>query len=162
MSTTSLPLRRFAMSVRSKKRLLFFVLWASLVLAAALVPRLAGGQQSTSKPSSPESARRVKTIFAERCFQCHGLNGKAAKNVFALDRARLILSRVVIPGDASSPLLKEVEGGAMPFGGPELSAEDKAAVRNWIMAGAPDWPDRGADDAGDDLTGIIVTPNQPD
>src|SRR6266511_4569105 len=139
------------MSVRSKKHLLFFVLWASLASAAALVPRSAGGQQSTSKPSSPESARRVKTIFAERCFKCHGLNGNAAKNVFALDRARLILSRVVIPGDAVSPLLKAVESGAMPLGGPELSAEDKAAVRDWIMAGAPDWPDlpdRNADDAG--------------
>jgi len=53
------------MSVRSKKHLLFFVLWASLFSAATLVPRSAGGQQSTSKPSSAESARRVKTIFAD-------------------------------------------------------------------------------------------------
>src|SRR5215475_7128523 len=133
------------MSVRSKKHLLFFVMWASLVSAAALVPGSAGGQQSTSTLSSPESARRVKTIFAERCFQCHGLNGKAAKNIFALDRARLILSRVVIPGDAASPLLKAVESGAMPLGGPQLSAEDKATVRGWILAGAPDW---NTDDAG--------------
>jgi mono/diheme cytochrome c family protein len=136
------------MSVRSKKRLSFFVLWASLVSAATAVPRSAGGQQSTSKPASPGIAQRVKTIFAERCFQCHGLNGKAAKNVFALDRSRLVISRVVIPGEAASPLLKAVESGGMPLGGPELSAEDKAAVRDWILAGAPDWPDRNADDAG--------------
>src|SRR4030095_13467230 len=146
----------FAMSVRSNKRLLFFVLWASLVTAAALVPRSAGGQQSKSKPSSPESARRVKTIFAERCFQCHGLNGNAAKNVFALDRARLILSRVVVPGDASSPLLKAVESGAMPLGGPELSAEDKAVVRDWIMAGAPDWPDRPGREADDAANRAVI------
>src|SRR5262252_10349660 len=139
------------MSVRSKKHLLFFVMWASLVSAATLAPRSAGGQQSTSNLSSTESARRVKTIFAERCFQCHGLNGKAAKNVFALDRSRLVISRVVIPGEAASPLLKAVESGGMPLGGPELSAEDKAAVRDWILAGAPDWsdrPDPNADDAG--------------
>src|SRR5262245_48858231 len=127
------------MSVRSKQRLLFFVLWASLVLATALVPRPTGGQHSTSKPASSGIARRVKAIFAERCFQCHGLNGKAAKNVFALDRVRLVLSRVVFPGDAASPLLKAVESGEMPAGGPELSAEDKATVRGWILAGAPDW-----------------------
>src|SRR5262245_48686874 len=135
------------MSVRSKKHLLFLVLWASLVSAAALVPRSAGGQQSKSKPFSPESARRVKTIFAERCFQCHGLNGKAAKNVFALDRVRLIITRVVIPGDVASPLLKAVESGAMPLGGPELPAADKAAVRDWILAGAPDWADQNVVDA---------------
>jgi mono/diheme cytochrome c family protein len=136
------------MSVSSKKRLSFFVLWASLVSVAAITPRPAGGQQSASKPSSHGIAQRVKAIFAERCFQCHGLNGKAAKNVFALDRARLVQSRVVIPGDAASPLLKAVESGAMPLGGPELSAEDKAAVRDWILAGAPDWPDPNAGDAG--------------
>jgi len=136
------------MSVRSKKRLSFFVLWASLVSVAAITPRPAGGQRSASKSSSHGIAQRVKAIFAERCFQCHGLNGKAAKNVFALDRARLVQSRVVIPGDAASPLLKAVESGTMPLGGPELSAEDKAAVRDWILAGAPDWPDPNSDDAG--------------
>src|SRR5262245_48482968 len=140
-----IPFRRFAMSVRSKKHLSLLVLWASLVSIAAFTPRPAGGQQSASKPSSHGIAQQVKAIFAERCFQCHGLNGKAAKNIFALDRARLILSRVVIPGDAASPLLKAVESGAMPLGGPGLSAEEKAAVRGWILAGAPDW---NTDDAG--------------
>jgi len=135
------------MSVRVKKRILCFVLWISLVSAAGIAARPAGGQQSISKPSSQDTAERVKTIFAERCFQCHGLNGKAAKNVFALDRTRLILSRVVIPGDAASVLLKVVESGEMPLGGPELSAEDKTAVRNWILAGAPDWPDWKSDNA---------------
>src|SRR5262249_17522478 len=127
------------MSVRSKKHLLFFAVWASLVSSATLVPRPADGRQVASRPAAPEIAQRVKTIFAERCFQCHGLNGKAAKNVFALDRGRLVLTRVVIPGDAASPLLKAVESGAMPLGGPELSAEDKAAVRDWIMAGGRGW-----------------------
>jgi len=139
------------MSIRIKKRLLVFALWSWLVSPVAFAPRSAGGQQSISKPITEEIAQRVKTIFAERCFQCHGLNGRAAKNVFALDRARLILSGVVIPGAAESPLLKAVESGAMPLGGPELSAEDKAAVRDWILAGAPDWsdrPDRNADNAG--------------
>jgi mono/diheme cytochrome c family protein len=136
------------MSVRSKKRLSFLVLWASLVSVAAITPRPAGGQQSASNPSSRGIANRVKAIFAERCFQCHGLNGRAAKNVFALDRARLVQSSMVIPGDAASPLLKAVESGAMPLSGPELSAEDKATVRDWILAGAPDWPDPNAGDGG--------------
>jgi mono/diheme cytochrome c family protein len=134
------------MSVRSKKHRLFFLLWASLVLASAFVPRPAAGRRQISKSSSAEIAQRVKTIFAERCFQCHGLNGKAAKNIFALDRVRLIQMGAVIPGDAASPLLKAVESGVMPKGGPELSAEDKAAAREWILAGAPDWADQSAVD----------------
>src|SRR5262245_58891097 len=138
------------MSARSKKHLLFFALWAALVSAATLVPQPADGQQVASSPAGPEIAQRVKAIFAEHCFQCHGLNGKAAKNIFALDRGRLILTRVVIPGDASSPLLQAVESGAMPLGGPELSAEDRAAVRDGIMAGAPDSPDPAAQSDVDD------------
>jgi mono/diheme cytochrome c family protein len=126
---------------------LLFVLWASLVSASALVPRPAGGQPQIAKSASPDTAQRVKTIFADRCFQCHGLNGKAAKNVFALDRVRLIITRVVIPGDVASPLLKAVESGAMPLGGPELPAADKAAVREWILAGAPGWADQNTVDA---------------
>ncbi|MBO0725709.1 MAG: hypothetical protein J2P52_08935 [Blastocatellia bacterium] len=147
------------MSVRSKKHLLSFALWASLVSFATLVPRSAGGQQPISKSASPEIAQRVKTIFADHCFQCHGLNGKAAKNVFALDRVRLVQTRAVIPGDVASPLLKAVETGEMPLGGPELSASDKAAVRDWILAGAPDWagqPGQSGQYAGDaDRRGFI-------
>ncbi|HEY6400915.1 MAG TPA: hypothetical protein VI479_05875, partial [Blastocatellia bacterium] len=130
------------MSVRSKKHLSFFALWVLLVSAAALVPRPSGARQSASKSDSTEIAQRVKTIFADRCFQCHGLNGKAAKNVFALDRARLIQTRVVIPGDETSPLLKVIESGAMPLGGPELPEADKVAAREWVLAGAPDWADQ--------------------
>lgn len=65
----------------------------------------------------------------------------------ALDRVRLVQTHVVIPGDAASPLLKAVETGAMPQGGPELSAEEKALVREWILAGAPDWADQNSVDA---------------
>jgi hypothetical protein len=32
-----------------------------------------------------------------------------------------------------------VESGAMPFGGPELSEEEKAALRSWVLIGAPNW-----------------------
>ncbi len=131
------------MSIRLKNSLLFVLLWSALVSAFVTDLLPASSQQSIPKsglnPDSREIARRVKTIFAERCFQCHGLNGRAAKNIFVLDRARIILSRVVVPGDVSSPLLNVIESGAMPAGGPELPANEKAAVRDWILAGAPDW-----------------------
>ena len=47
--------------------------------------------------------------------------------------------RAVVPGDPGSLLVKMVESGAMPLGGPELSDEEKAALRSWVLIGAPNW-----------------------
>ncbi len=134
------------MSTRLKKRLLFVVVWLMLVPLAATNPRSAGGGQSTSKPVAPDLAGRAKAVFEQRCFRCHGQNGK--RNIFVLDRAGLVSSGVVVPGDAASTLLKVIESGAMPQGGPELSAEEKSTLRDWVLNGAPDWLNPGAN-AGD-------------
>ncbi|HST20299.1 MAG TPA: cytochrome c, partial [Blastocatellia bacterium] len=102
---------------------------------------------STARTSFADSrAQRARDILKQRCFQCHGENGVARKNVFVLDRERLLSSKAVIPGDINSPLLKMIESGAMPMGGPELPDEEKAALRNWIAGGAVDW-DKGEEAA---------------
>jgi hypothetical protein len=85
------------------------------------------------------AALGAREVLSRRCFHCHGANGVARKNIFVLDRDRLFSSGVVVPGDAGSPLLKAVESGAMPAGGPQLTAEEKAALRDWVTRGAPDW-----------------------
>jgi mono/diheme cytochrome c family protein len=84
-------------------------------------------------------ATGARTILRERCYGCHGANGAAQKNVFVLNYARLITTKVVIPNDENSLLLKVVERGAMPPTGDGLSSEQKAVLRNWILAGAPNW-----------------------
>ncbi len=127
------------MSARLKKRRSLVALWLMLVSIAATIPRSTSGLQSTSIPVSPALAERAKAVFEQRCFRCHGQNGKAAGNIFVLDRARLISSGVVVPGDAASTLLKVIESGVMPQGGPELSADEKSVLRNWVLTGAPDW-----------------------
>jgi mono/diheme cytochrome c family protein len=127
------------MPVRLKKRLLLFTLWSLVVAVALIAPRSTDGWQSTSRPASSELAARAKAVFEQRCFRCHGQNGKAVRNIFVLDRARLISSGFVVPGDAASMLLRVVESGAMPQGGPELSASEKSALRDWVLNGAPDW-----------------------
>jgi mono/diheme cytochrome c family protein len=81
-----------------------------------------------------ESAR---AILAARCHRCHGQDGRAAAGVAVLDRARLVSARVVVPGDAGSRLLAAVESGRMPAGGPPLSADEVATLREWVLAGAP-------------------------
>jgi len=104
------------------------------ILAAFVQGRSADDRQR-------ENAVIAREILTQRCFVCHGANGVARKNVFVLDRNRLVATRTVIPGDSNSPLLKLVESGTMPMGGPELSKEERAALRNWILDGAPGWDD---------------------
>jgi mono/diheme cytochrome c family protein len=89
-------------------------------------------------------AERARTILKSRCFQCHGRNGVAPRSIFVNDRALLISSRAVVPGNPGSLLLKMVESGAMPLGGPELPEEEKAALRAWVLAGAPNWSEASA------------------
>lgn len=86
-----------------------------------------------------EIATVARDVLNRNCFACHGANGVARKNVFVLDRERLVATQVVVPGDRSSLLLRMVESGAMPEGGPSLSDEDKSMLRDWVSAGAPGW-----------------------
>jgi len=117
----------------ARLRLAAWALFVTLVPALVLSARTIGaGAQSTL-------AERAQTILTERCFKCHGQNGVARKNVFVLDRVWLIASKTLTPGNADSPLLQIVESDEMPLGGPPLSSEEKAALRDWVANGAPAW-----------------------
>ena len=93
---------------------------------------------------SPLFAEAVRPILASRCYRCHGPNMQ--QNGLRLDTLAGILKgsdtgKVVLPGKAeSSRLLRRLlaqERPLMPYGGPPLSAEEIAAIRKWIDAGAP-------------------------
>ena len=88
-----------------------------------------------------EIAEQAREILSLRCFACHGANGVARKNVFVSDRDRLISSGVVIPGDPNSLLLRVIQSGAMPMGGPELTSNEKDILKNWILNDATAWAD---------------------
>lgn len=122
------------MSLAINPRLL--VLIASALAAASFItmPRA-----SSAEGRPRDTAERVRALLAERCYQCHGSNGVARKNVDVSNHARLISSKIVVPGDADSTLLKVVESGAMPFGGPELPKAEKEMLRSWVIGGAPSW-----------------------
>ncbi len=114
-------------------RSLVFIAWL-LAIVTMLIPR--AGQADLQ---DRDLAERARDILDRRCYQCHGQGGVARKNIYVIDRDRLIASRTVVPGDPGSLLLKVVESRAMPIGGPELEAEEKAALRNWVVNGAPAW-----------------------
>ncbi|MEW6733322.1 MAG: hypothetical protein AB1489_18490 [Acidobacteriota bacterium] len=91
-----------------------------------------------------EVAQRSKAILTQHCFRCHGQNGVASKNIFILNHKRLLADRVVVPKDAKSLLLKMVESGAMPLGGPKLAESDQEVLRTWVRQGALDWDEEKA------------------
>src|SRR5436190_11952346 len=86
--------------------------------------------------AASDVAKQAQAILRARCYECHGENGIASKDVFVLDRDRLIADKVVVAGDRSSLLLKMVETGAMPLVGEKLKPEELLVLQKWVETGA--------------------------
>lgn len=88
---------------------------------------------------------RVATIFERRCVQCHG--AEESKGGLRLDSAATALGesdsgKAIEPGDPDASLLVDYISGdepEMPKKGKPLTAEEVAAIREWIAGGAK-WP----------------------
>ena len=82
-------------------------------------------------------------IFQQSCLICHGPDG-AYKESLLMEHNALIENGSVVPGnpDASelyNRLLNTDTAKRMPLGQPQLPAQSINTIRNWILAGAPDW-----------------------
>ena len=82
-------------------------------------------------------------IFQQSCLICHGPDG-AYKETLLMEHNALIEKGSVVPGnpDASElydRLLITDTAKRMPLGQPQLPAQSIDTIRNWILAGAPDW-----------------------
>ena len=94
--------------------------------------------QPTPAAGTAALAQKARDLLQSRCFVCHGQGGAAQKNIFVLDRARLIAANALIPGNASSRLIEVVESGEMPQGGNPLTAAEIKILKDWVLAGAPE------------------------
>ena len=82
-------------------------------------------------------------IFQQSCLICHGPDG-AYKESLLMEHNALIEKGSVVPGnpDASelyNRLITTDAAKRMPLGQPQLPAQSINTIRNWILAGAPDW-----------------------
>ena len=82
-------------------------------------------------------------IFEQSCLVCHGPNG-AYKESLLIEHNALIDKGAVVPGnpDASEVYKRLITTEAakrMPLGQPQLPPQSIDTIRNWILAGAPDW-----------------------
>jgi mono/diheme cytochrome c family protein len=110
-------------------------------LRAADVPKRSLGTRDAEAAAGLKLFReQIRPILAGKCLHCHGPDRKKG----GLDlsrRARLVAGgdsgEAVLPGKPGESLLHEkVAGGKMPPANP-LSAQQIAAFRAWIEAGAP-------------------------
>src|SRR5687768_13357484 len=105
-----------------------FLLIGTLMLAAS------------NRARAGDIATAAKIALDRNCARCHA-NGQSEGGIgFLLDAKELVARKKVIPGDAAkSLLLKKVQSGEMPPEDekPRPSAEEIAALKAWIDAGAP-------------------------
>ena len=89
-------------------------------------------------------AAQAYQIFQAHCMNCHGDQG-TFKETLRIDRESLIESGTVVPGDPlGSEFYRRITENTvvkpqMPLGTPPLSGAAIQTIRQWILAGAPDW-----------------------
>ena len=88
-------------------------------------------------------AQNAYAIFEQSCLICHGPDG-AHKESLLIEHSALIQNGTVIPGnpDASelyNRLVATDKAKRMPLNQPQLSTQAINTIRDWILAGAPDW-----------------------
>ena len=110
-----------------------------IALIALLI--LTVGSQNIS--AQQQIAQDAYAIFQQSCLICHGPDG-AYKETLLMEHNALIEKGSVVPGnpDASElykRLITTETAKRMPLGQPQLPTQSINTIRNWILAGAPDW-----------------------
>ena len=99
------------------------------------------GSQTVS--AQQQIALDTYAIFQQSCLICHGPDGAYRETLLIEHNTLITENGSVVPGNPeSSRLYKRLlgEGGQlMPLGGPPLPDPQIETVKNWILAGAPDW-----------------------
>ena len=88
-------------------------------------------------------AQQAYAIFEQSCVTCHGQEG-SFKEALLIEYTALIDGGTVVPGNPEGSvlyqrLIETNEALRMPLNQPPLSAEAIETIRQWIVAGAPDW-----------------------
>ena len=99
------------------------------------------GSQDIS--AQQQIAQDAHAIFQRSCLICHGPDG-AYKETLLIEHNALIQNGTVVQGNpAASELYNRLlitdAAKRMPLGQPQLSTQAIDTIRNWILAGAPDW-----------------------
>ena len=111
-----------------------------LITFICLLTLIVGSQNVYSQQ---QIALDTYAILEQSCFNCHGPDG-AYKETLLIEHNALIQNGTVVTGnpDASELYKRLITTDAakrMPLLQPQLPAQSINTIRNWILAGAPDW-----------------------
>ena len=103
-------------------------------------------------------AQDAYAIFEQSCFNCHGPEG-SFKESLLIEHNALIENGTVVPGNPHTSelynrLITTDIAKRMPLNQPPLSAQAIDTIRNWILAGAPDWATVAT------TNGSFISPNE--
>ena len=113
--------------------------WYRITLICLLI--LITSSQNVS--AQQQIAQDAYAIFQQSCLICHGPDG-AYKETLLIEHNTLIQNGTVVPGNPNTSelynrLVTTDMDKRMPLQQPPLSAQAINTIRNWILAGAPDW-----------------------
>ena len=99
------------------------------------------GSQTVS--AQQQIALDTFAIFERSCFGCHGPAG-SFRETLLIEHNALIENGTVVPGNPNASelynrLIITDLAKRMPQNQPQLPAQSINTIRNWILAGAPDW-----------------------
>ena len=86
-------------------------------------------------------------LLRNKCATCHNPRSTSGAKTFSdiLDSDDLVKHGIVKAGDTTSKLLRRVEDGSMPEGGPELNSDEKKVLKDWIAAGTKTFSTNGGE-----------------
>ena len=99
------------------------------------------GSQTTY--AQQQIARDAYAILEQSCFGCHGPTG-SFKETLLIEHNALIQNGTVVPGNPNASelynrLITTDIAKRMPLNQTQLPPQSINTIRNWILAGAPDW-----------------------
>ena len=88
-------------------------------------------------------AQQTYAIFQQSCLNCHGEHGAFTEEII-IDHTALIETGAVVPkrpgvSELYKRLIEKRVERRMPLGQPPLSLAAINTIRQWILAGAPNW-----------------------
>lgn len=133
--------------------------WMSLLAGSAAMCAWSGDDRGglRGSPVDPEAAalftRRIHPLLKDKCFRCHGDGEELEGDLDLRSRTTMLQGGkrgpALVPGRPAESLIYEAVKRTEPLAMPpkekeKLTADEVAAIRVWIEAGAP-WIETAGD-----------------
>ena len=127
-----------------------FIIFVCLLTSILVNPNSVDAQQNL--------AQQAYAIFEQSCLNCHGADGAFTEEII-IEYTSLIETGAVVSGEPDASelykrLIEERVEKRMPLGQPPLTPAAIDTIRQWILAGAPNWEDTSQ------ATGTFITPTK--